>query len=283
MFSIFQPPDNLLERARWRLLSSKGLSGAVSKVQLKKVKDLVRGYKAPTAKDDGGSGGGGGGDGGGDGGVGSNEGDDDVSSDDGENPSFSVGDGGGISDGGSDDHINDGGSDDHISGGGSDDHISDGGSGGGDSDRVSDSGDDVSEGEDSGDNGSFHGDLDLGGSTDGGSVADEDRVGGAFVSHRGGPTSLDTRPLLVNAKRCTEDACKGKAGLLNAAKKMSVGSTAFKNQQQLSAGGGKGITEQGAFCGKRQKTGSLFVSTLREGKAQKQVCMCVYRLRCVFI
>eukprot|EP00731_Ephydatia_muelleri_P016238 Em0009g662a len=42
---LLLPPDDLRERARWRLLSSKSLKGVVSKVQLNRAKNLVRGYK----------------------------------------------------------------------------------------------------------------------------------------------------------------------------------------------------------------------------------------------
>ena len=247
-FKHFQPPDDLRERARWRLLSSKGLKGVVSKVQLKKVKDLTRGYMATP-------GGGGGGDGDGD------ISNDDLGSDEGEVSSVVGGDRG-------------------IGGGGDsgDDDSGGGDSGGGDSDvdiGDDDSGD-VSGDDVSGDGEALlstsHGDVDLGSSsTDGGSVSGDAPLGGRVSLHSGGPSNEDIRAAKDTLYAGREPACKRKTGVRNAVK--SIGSGTNKNQHKLSSGRRKAIAKDGPFSGKRQRAESLFVGTLCERQTQKQVCV----------
>ena len=216
----------------------------VSKVQLNRAKNLVRGYK--TAAGSVGSGDARGGNG-----SGSDAGEGSVIAD------AAVDDGEG-SDDGSVDHVR--GSDDDGGGGGYDSGDGDSGEEGADDDGAL-SCDDIG----------------LDSSTDG-LVASEIQQAGRLALHSSEESDQDDYQTSVTAASSNSTGGKlsrTKKLMLTAPKTKRVGSGADKKQGQKLAGRKTIAVKDGSSSGRRPKANSLFVSTLRERRTQKQVCTVV--------
>lgn len=233
----------------------------VSKVQLNKAKNLVRGYKAARGK----AGSGEGSDGGGISGSGKDSGD----GEEGSVIDDAMDDGGSSSDGGSGDHISVGGSD------GDDNCISVRGS----DDDDKGSGDDGNSEDVGTDDNVSCDNIDLDSSMDGGDLlAGEIQEAGRLPLYSSGESDQDDyQPLVTSEGSAQGPSCNSAGGCmknftLTAPKKKSVGSSAKQNQGQKSARRKTIAIKEGSTSGRRPKADSLFVSTLRERRTRKQVC-----------